>query len=80
MPESVIRVVNEWGELQKNANFKNKCEFWDQMKQTYDWGNDDLDVGDGKLEEEHINKFTNIPAEILGVWIEAHEQPDVGTV
>ena len=48
MPESVIRVVNEWGISQKNIDFKNKCEFWDCLKQTCDWKNDDIDVGDGK--------------------------------
>ena len=80
MPESVICVVNAWGKSQKNTDFKNKCEFWDRMKREYDWENDDFDVGDAKLEEEHISKFTNLPAEIPGVCMEAHEQPDVGAV
>ena len=80
MPESVICVVSEWGEIPKNPAFKNKFESWDCLKQKYDWENDDLDMGDGKLEEEHVSEFTNIPAEIPGVHMEAHEQPDVGGV
>ena len=80
MPESVIRVINAWGKSQKNADFKDKFEFWDRMQRKYDWENADLDIGDGKLESEHVSKFTDIPAEIPGVRMEAHEQPDVGAI
>ena len=29
MPDSVIKIINNWGKSQKNADFKNKLEFWD---------------------------------------------------
>ena len=50
------------------------------MQRKYDWENEDLDIGDGKLDDEHISKFTDIPAEIPGVRMEVHEQPDVGAI
>ena len=58
----LIRVINEWGKSQKNADFKDKFEFWDHMQRKYYWQNEVLDIGDGKLEPEHISKFTDIPA------------------
>ena len=55
-------------------------EFWDQLKQKYDWENEGLDFGDGKVEEELVSQFTHIPAEILGVHMAAHVQSDTGVV
>ena len=55
-------------------------EFLDQLKQKYDWENEDLDLGDGKVEEELVSQFTHIPAEIPGVRMAAHVQPDTGAV
>ena len=80
MPDSVIKIINNWGKSQKNADFKNKLEFWDRLKQKYSWENDDLDVDDGKVEEELVSKFTHIPAEIPGVRMAAHVQPDTGAI
>ena len=80
MPDSIIEVLNNWGKSQKNTDFKNKFEFWDRLKRKYDWENEDLDPGSGKVEEEHISKFSHIPAEIPGVRMEAHVQPDVGAI
>ena len=37
MPTSIIQVVKNWGKSQKNADFNNKFEFWDRLKQKYDW-------------------------------------------
>ena len=37
-------------------------------------------LGDGKVEEEHVSKFTHIPSKIPGVRMQAHVQPDVGPV
>ena len=45
-------------------DFKNKLEFWDRLKQKYDWENEDLDLGNGKVEEELVSQFTHIPSEI----------------
>ena len=69
MPDSVIQVINNQGKSQKNTDFKNKLEFWDRLKQKYDWENEDLDLGDGKVGEELVSQlqFTHIPAEIPGV-------------
>ena len=50
------------------------------MERKYYWENEDLDLGDGKVEEEHVSKFTHIPAKIPGVRMQAHVQPDVGPV
>ena len=80
MPDSVIKVINDWGKSQTNADFKNKLEFWDRLKQKYDWENDDLDTDNGKVEEELVSPFTEIPAEILGVRLETHAQPDTGAI
>ena len=55
-------------------------EFWDRLKQKYSWDNDDLDLDEGKVEEELVSKFTHIPAEIPGVRMAAHVQPDTGAV
>ena len=49
IPEHLIKVITYWGKLQKTAGFKNKLEFWDRMKNKYDWENEDLDVSDGKV-------------------------------
>ena len=61
-------------------DFKNKLEFWDRLKQKYDWQNEDLDLGNGKVEEELVSQFTHIPVEISGVRMAAHVQPDTGAV
>ena len=37
-------------------------------------------VDDGKVEEELVSKFTHIPAEIPGVRMAAHVQPDTGAI
>ena len=33
MPDSIIKIINDWGKSQKNADFRNKLEFWDHLKQ-----------------------------------------------
>ena len=55
-------------------------EFWDQLKQKYDWENEDLNLGNGKVEEELVSQLTHIPAEISEVRMAAHVQPDTGAV
>ena len=37
-------------------------------------------MGDGKVEKELVSQFTHIPAEIPGVRMAAHVQPDTGAV
>ena len=37
-------------------------------------------MGNGKVEEELVSQFTHIPAEIPGVRMAAHVQPDTGAV
>ena len=37
MPDSMIKMINDWGKSQKNADFRNKLEFWDRLKQKYSW-------------------------------------------
>ena len=59
MPDSVIHVINNWGKSQKNTDFKNKLEFWDRLKNKYDWENEDLDLGNGKVEEELVRLPTS---------------------
>ena len=80
MPDSVIQVINDWGKSQKNTDFRNKLEFWDRLKNKYDWENEDLDLEDGKVEEELVSPFTHIPAEIPGVRMVAHVKPNTGAV
>ena len=80
MPDIVIQVINDWGKSQKNTDFKNKLEFWDRLKQKYYWENEDLDLGDSKVEEELVSQFTHIPAKIPGVRMAAHVKPDTGAV
>ena len=55
-------------------------EFWDLLKQKYDWENDYLDVTEGKVDSERVSQHMNIPAEIPGVHMEAHVQPDIGDI
>ena len=52
----------------------------EEQKQKYDWENEDLDLGNGKVEEELVTQFTHIPAEIPGVRMAAHVKPDTGAV
>ena len=80
MPTSIIQVINNWGKSQKKADFKNKLEFWDHLKQRYDWENDDLDVTEGKVDSERVSQNMHIPAEIPGVRMEAHVQTDIGYI
>ena len=80
MPDRKIKVINDWGKSQKNANFKNRLEFWDPLKQKFDWDNDDLDVSEGKVEATHREFYPHIPAEIPGVRLESDLRPDEGTV
>ena len=80
MPESIIQVITNWGKSQKNADFKNKLELWDCLKQNYDWENDDLDVTEGEVDSERVSQHMHIPAEISGVRMEAHVQPDIGDI
>ena len=55
-------------------------EFWDRLKNKYDWENEDINLEDGKVEEELVSPFTHIPAEIRGVRMATHVQPDTGAV
>ena len=80
MLTSIIQVINNWGKSQKNADFRNKLEFWDILKQKYDWENDDLDVTKGKVDSERLSQHMHIPAEIPEVRMEAHVQPDIGAI
>ena len=80
MPDRIIKVVNDWGKLQKNVNFKNRLEFWDRLKQKYDWDNDDLDVSEGKVEVAHEEVYPHIPTEIQGVQLESDIRPYDGAV
>ena len=74
MPYSNIQVINDWGKSQKNTDFKNKLEFWDRLKQKYDWENKDLDSGVGKVEGELVSQFTHIPASVLLFTIARSEE------
>ena len=80
MPTSIIQVIKNWGKSQKNADFKNKLDFWDRLKQKYDWENDDLDVTEGKVDSDCVSQHMHIPAEISGVRMEAHLQPEIGDI
>ena len=55
MPTSIIQVIINWGKSQKNTYFKNKLEFWDRLKQKYDWENDDLYVTEVKVDSKHVS-------------------------
>ena len=80
MPTSIIHVINNWGNSQKKADFKNKLEFWDRLKQKYDWDNDDHNVTKGNFDSERVSQHMHIPAEIPGVRIQAHVQLDIGDI
>ena len=80
MPERVIKVINYWGNPQKTADFNNKLQFWDRMKNKYDWENEDLDVVDGKVEIKLVNAYPHIPVDISGVLPESDLQPDEGSI
>ena len=71
MPERVIKVIHDWGNLQKTAGFKNNLEFWYRMKNQYDWENEDLYVSDGKVEIKPVKSYPHKPAEIPGVLLES---------
>ena len=64
MPDWIIKVINDWGKLQKNANFKKRLEFWDRLNQKYDWENEEFKVSEGKVEVEPEEVCPHIPAEI----------------
>ena len=80
MPKSIIQIINNRGKSQKNADLKNKLEFWDRLKQKYDWENYELDVTEGKVDSERVSQHMHIPAEIPGVRMEAHVQPGIGAI
>ena len=80
MPLRGIKVINDRGESQKTAGFKNELELWDRMKNKYDQENKDLDVSDGKVEIKPVNEYPHIPAEIPGMLLESYLQPDEGAV
>ena len=60
MPTSIIQVINNRGKSQNNADFKKKLEFWDRLKQKYDWENYDLDVTEGKVDSECVIQHMHI--------------------
>ena len=64
MIDCVIKVINNWGKSQKNTNFKNRLEFWDRLKQKFDWEEEDLDMSNSKVEVEPVSNYPRIPAEI----------------
>ena len=80
IPTSIIQIINNRLKSQKNADFKNKLEFWDRLKQKYDWENDDLDVTEGNVDSERVSQHMHIPAEIPGVRMEDHVQTDIGAI
>ena len=80
MPDCIIKVINDWGNSQKNTDFKNKVEFWDRLKQKFDRENDDLDVFNGKIEVEPVSNYPHKLVEIPGVRLESNLQPENGAV
>ena len=62
------------------ATSRKKLEFWDRLKQKFDWENKDLCVSDGKVEVEPVRNYPHIPAEIPGVRLESDLQPENGAV
>ena len=50
IPKRFIKVINDWQNSQNTAGFKNNLEFWNRMKNKYDWEKEDLDVSDVKVE------------------------------
>ena len=76
IPDHVIEFINNRGKSHKTAGFKNKLEFWDRMKNIYNWENEDLDVSDGEVEIKPMNVYPHIPAEILRVLLKSDLQPN----
>ena len=46
----------------------------------YDWENDDLNVTEGKVDNERVSQHMHILAEIPGVRMQAHVQPAIGAI
>ena len=55
-------------------------EFWDFMKNKYDWENEYLYMSDGTVKVKPVDQYHHIPAEIPGVLMESDLRPDEGAL
>ncbi len=72
MPDRVITVVEDWGRRHIKENNSTKLKFLNQIRQQYDWDNEDLEYNKGLIKPD--NAHPNIPAEFPGIHLDS-EQP-----
>ena len=51
MPYQVVNKTNQWGDGTKREEYGRKLTFLNRTKEKYDWYNDELQEGEGMLED-----------------------------
>ena len=68
MPESVVKLVNDWGKKYQKTERKESIEFRNINKEKYAWDNDEYE--DDQLVIENDRKHAGPPAEFPGIDID----------
>ena len=68
MPDSVVKLVNDWGKKYQKAEQKESIEFRNRNKEIYAWDNDKYE--DDQLVIENDHTLAGTPAEFPGIDID----------
>ena len=68
MPDSVVKLVNDWGEKYQKVERKESLEFRNRNKEKYAWDNDEYvdDDGDEGIDQRHASTAAEFPGIDLG--------------
>ena len=75
IPESFVKLVNDWGNKYQKTERKESIEFRNRNKEKYAWDNDKYE--DDQLVTENDRTHTGIPAEFPGIDIDNKDDGSV---
>ena len=76
MPDSVVKLVNDWGKHSQKEHQKNTLEFLSRLQNKFDWDNSSYDDNEGLISDTS-HTHTDIPAELPGIDMASGEDNDV---
>jgi hypothetical protein len=71
MPTRVLRLVNKWGLMPKNKEYRNKLEFLNNTNIKYNWDNGELEDSECLVENKKDLIYPDVLTEIPGVDLES---------
>ena len=76
MPDSVVKLVNDWGKRSQKEHQKNKLELFNRLQKQIDWDNSEYDDNKG-LVSDTSDTHPDIPEELPGIDMASGEDNDV---